>query len=354
MATAPQLAVRSVSIHTFSRDSEIDADSTHVRVSKKGPGPSAAARVPLCLSSMGMQELPLITAYLAFLRLEKGVAPNTVESYGYDLERVRTYLKQCGVDEIGRATPEVLSSYVRMLFDIGFAPTSIQRSLSALRGYFGFLAAEGVAEKDPSELLEGPRTTRYLPSVLTVDEVTAVLGAVDTSKKGGTRDRAMLETLYATGMRVSELSALTAEQLFGGDGFVRIVGKGSKERIVPIGEAALHWIDAYYRTERPLFAKPTSDSTVFLNARGGALSRMGIWKIIRAYAIQAGINKKVSPHTFRHSFATHLLEGGADLRLVQEMLGHANIITTEIYTHVDREYLKEVHRSFHPRFHSAP
>jgi integrase/recombinase XerD len=160
----------------------------------------------------------------------------------------------------------------------------------------------------------------------------------------------MLETLYATGMRVSELAGFIMENILWEEGLVRIFGKGSKERIVPIGEVALDWIKQYYETERPFFARPDSDSTVFLNVRGKALSRMGIWKIIRQYVTMAGIGKHVSPHTFRHSFATHLLEGGADLRTVQEMLGHANIVTTEIYTHVDREYLKEVHRSFHPRF----
>jgi integrase/recombinase XerD len=159
----------------------------------------------------------------------------------------------------------------------------------------------------------------------------------------------MLETLYATGMRVSELAAFSYEQILFDDEIVRIFGKGSKERLVPIGKVALRWIDEYYRSERPAYVRPGSDSTVFLNSRGRAFSRMGIWKIIRNYTERAGIGKEVSPHTFRHSFATHLLEGGADLRTVQEMLGHANIVTTEIYTHVDREYLREVHRSFHPR-----
>ncbi len=297
-----------------------------------------------------MDELPNITDYLAFLQLEKAVSTNTVEAYGNDLERLRCYLAQRSIENVTDVDTEILSAYVRTLTELGFAVSSIQRTLSALRGYFGYLAAEGIVRTDPTELLEGPRTGRYLPSVLTADEVLRVLGTVDTTRRGGIRDRAMLETLYATGMRVSELAALTDEQVLRSEGVVRVVGKGSKERIVPIGDAALHWIGEYRATERPSFARIDTDSTVFLNVRGRALSRMGIWKIIRKYADEAGIEKHVSPHTFRHSFATHLLEGGADVRIVQEMLGHANIATTEIYTHVDREYLKEVHRSFHPRF----
>ncbi len=301
-----------------------------------------------------MEELPLFTAYLAFLRLEKGVSGNTLEAYGGDLERLRSYFTQHSIDTVEQVTLDVLSGYVRTLHDMGFAVSSIQRTLSAVRGYFGYLAAEGVVAADPTELLEGPRSGRYLPSVLTVDEVGRVLAAVDTGKRCGTRDRAMLETLYATGMRVSELVGLNEEQLLAEEGLVRVFGKGSKERLVPIGDAALEWIAAYRERERPALCRPHTDNALFLNARGRRFSRMGIWKLIRQYVTLAGVTTHVSPHTFRHSFATHLLEGGADIRLVQEMLGHANIVTTEIYTHVDREYLKEVHRSFHPRFRNAP
>jgi integrase/recombinase XerD len=218
-----------------------------------------------------------------------------------------------------------------------------------MRSYFAFIASEGEIAEDPTELLESPKLVRNLPEVLLVEEIERILNVIDVKKKGGIRDRAMLETLYATGMRVSELVSCSEEQILWDEGLVRVYGKGSKERIVPIGEIALHWIKEYYQYERYLYAKPDSDSTIFLNARGKAFSRMGIWKIIQSYVKSAGIKKSVSPHTFRHSFATHLLEGGADLRTVQEMLGHANIVTTEIYTHVDREYLREVHRSFHPR-----
>jgi integrase/recombinase XerD len=299
---------------------------------------------------MVMDELPLQNAYLAYLQLERTVSANTVASYGFDLERLRASLANYGVAAIGDVSADILGRYVRELHDVGFAPASIQRTLSALRGYFGYLAVEAVVATDPTVLLEGPRSSRYLPTVLTVDEVTRVLDAVDTRRRGGVRDRAMLEMLYATGMRVSELASLDHEQLLEGEGLVRVLGKGSKERLVPVGEVAMRWLCEYHAVERPLFSTARSDSTVFLNRRGGRLSRMGIWKIVRMHVRAAGIRKRVSPHTFRHSFATHMLEGGADLRIVQEMLGHATIVTTEVYTHVDRAYLMEVHRSFHPRF----
>jgi integrase/recombinase XerD len=294
-------------------------------------------------------ELPLIDEFLAYLRMERTLSENTVEAYRYDLKRMEAFFNQHRVNTLDSVPSALLSEYVRVLFDVGFAASSIQRNVSSLKSYFTFAVSEGEIDKDPSELIESPKNTRYLPSVLSVQEVERVLEGVDTRKRGGIRDRAILETLYATGMRVSELASFSMEQLLEEEHFVRIFGKGSKERIVPIGEIALYWIKHYFEYERHLLATPVSDSTVFLNVRGNALSRMGLWKIITSYAKSAGIEKEVSPHTFRHSFATHLLEGGADLRTVQEMLGHANIVTTEIYTHVDREYLREVHRSFHPR-----
>jgi integrase/recombinase XerD len=297
-----------------------------------------------------MEKLPLLDEFLVFLKLERTLSANTIESYRFDLERLGSFLHQKGISAVNQVTGDLLTAYIHALYDIGFAASSIQRTLSTLRGYFAFAVAEGAVEADPTELLESPRNTRYLPAVLSIDEIEKILECIDTARRGGTRDRAMLETLYATGMRVTELSSFAQEHILWEEGLVRIFGKGSKERIVPIGQVALDWIARYYETERPFFAKPGSDSTVFLNIRGNRLSRMGIWKIIQYYVKRSEIKKKVSPHTFRHSFATHLLEGGADLRTVQEMLGHANIVTTEIYTHVDREYLKEVHRSFHPRY----
>ncbi len=296
-----------------------------------------------------MKELPYLDAFLSYLRLEKNLSENSVVSYRYDLQRLFSFLTQHRIDDIAAVDHNLLSQYIRLLFDIGFAPTSIQRNLASMRGYFAFIATEGEITKDPTELLETPRSTRYLPSVLTVEETMRILENIDVARPGGVRDRAMIETLYATGMRVSELVSFTYEQIDFNDETVRIFGKGAKERLIPIGKEALYWIGEYYKTDRQALARQGSDSTVFLNFRGKPFSRMGVWKIIQNYVKKAGINKNVSPHTFRHSFATHLLEGGADLRIVQEMLGHANIVTTEIYTHIDREYLKEVHRSFHPR-----
>lgn len=297
-----------------------------------------------------MEELPLARDFMAHLQLERTLSENTIDSYRFDLERFRAFVKQNKITAADQISSDVLSQYIRVLFDVGFAPTSIQRNASSLRSYFAFLVGEGVITVDPTELLESPKSSRFLPDVLSINEVELILNAVDIRKRGGLRDRAMLETLYATGMRVSELAAFSAEQLIADEGLVRIIGKGSKERLVPIGTVALEWIQKYYDAERPLFSKGHTDSTVFLNMRGEALSRMGIWKLLQQHVRTAGIKKQVTPHTFRHSFATHLLEGGADLRVVQEMLGHASIVTTEIYTHVDRAYLKDIHRQYHPRF----
>ncbi|HUI91087.1 MAG TPA: site-specific tyrosine recombinase XerD [Chitinivibrionales bacterium] len=297
-----------------------------------------------------MNVLPFLTSFLSYLKLEKNLSENTLASYKFDLDRLRAYFTNKKIENLADVKPDLLHAYVRELYDVGFAATSIQRTLSSMRIYFAWAVAEGRLNTDPTELLESPKSSRYLPPVLTVEEVNRVLEGIDTKKRGGIRDRALLETLYATGMRVSELAAFTLEQIMAAEGMVRVFGKGSKERLVPIGDMALSWIDDYCKTERPLYAKTHTDSTVFLSIRGTGLSRMAIWKIIQNRVKAAGIAKHVSPHTFRHSFATHLLEGGADLRAVQEMLGHANIVTTEIYTHVNSEYLREVHRSFHPRF----
>jgi integrase/recombinase XerD len=296
-----------------------------------------------------MPEMPYLDSYMAYLQLEKTLSGNTAVSYRFDLQRLAGYLAQHDAIDLQKVTPQLLSAYVRLLYDIGFAATSIQRTVSSMRSFFAFIAVEGYISSDPTELLESPKRTRTLPSVLSVEEVDAVINAVNLEGKSGIRDRAIIETLYATGMRVSELCAFTTEQLLEKEQLVRVIGKGSKERIVPIGESALYWIDQYVEKERGLSAKPYSGSTLFLNFRGRGFSRMGIWKMVQQYAAAGGVKKEISPHTFRHSFATHLLEGGADIRTVQEMLGHSNIVTTEIYTHVDREYLLEVHRSFHPR-----
>ena len=295
-------------------------------------------------------ELPHIEPYMAYLQLEKTLSGNTAVYYRFDLRRLAGFLHHRRALDLRDVTPEILSEYIRILYDMGFAATSIHRTISSLKSFFAFAAAENLINTDPTETLESPKSARTLPSVLSVEEIDAILAAIDIQQKYGLRDRAIIETLYATGMRVSELCTFGMESLLAEEGLVRVFGKGSKERIVPIGDSALHWIARYVEEERGATAKPHSGSTLFLNFRGRGFSRMGIWKLIRRYAADAGIKKEISPHTFRHSFATHLLEGGADIRAVQEMLGHENIVTTEIYTHVDREYLKEVHRSFHPRY----
>ncbi|HET7321929.1 MAG TPA: site-specific tyrosine recombinase, partial [Longimicrobiaceae bacterium] len=242
-----------------------------------------------------------------------------------------------------------LRAFLLELKDLGLAPTSISRNLSAVRTYFGFLLSENRVVADPSERLQAPKAWRTLPAVLSVDEVSRILESPDLAHPLAWRDRALLEFAYASGVRVSELVALELRHLSLEQEFAVVFGKGAKERLVPIGRRAVGALSIYLRETRPRLEKGKGEGRVFLNARGRPLTRMGVWKILRGHVEHAGIEKPVSPHTLRHSFATHLLEGGADLVAVQEMLGHADIATTQIYTHVDRRYLMEVHRSFHPR-----
>ena len=246
-------------------------------------------------------------------------------------------------------TSRTLREFVYHLKDLGLSPSSIRRNISAVRTYFRFLLADGVVVRDPSERLETPQRWRTLPDVLTVQEIERLLAAPTLDDPLVFRDRAMLELAYGAGLRVSEWITLGVRDALLEDKLVRVFGKGSKERLVPIGRTAIGAVATYLRELRPRLEKGSGKGILFLNARGEPLSRMGAWKILRRYVERAGITKDVSPHTLRHSFATHLLEGGADLRAVQEMLGHADISTTQIYTHVDREYLRQVHRQFHPR-----
>jgi integrase/recombinase XerD len=237
------------------------------------------------------------------------------------------------------------------LGEVGLERTSITRIISAIRGFYRFLLTERMLTSDPTEHLEVKAVKRRLPDVLTIEEVDAILSQPDPSTNKGVRDKAVLEFLYASGARVSEVTELTLTQLWLADGLVKLFGKGKKERVVPVGKPAKDAVEKYLDHVRPLLTKPGKQTdAVFLNQeRGSAISRMTVWNIIQEYTKSARVEKNISPHTFRHSFATHLLEGGADLRIVQEMLGHADISTTEIYTHVDRSYLQEVHRTFHPR-----
>ena len=246
-------------------------------------------------------------------------------------------------------TPRVLRAFVYQLKDLGLSPASIRRNVSAVRSYFKFLMGDGHVIRDPSERLDTPKRWRTLPEVLTVAEIQKLLAAPTMDDPLYFRDRAMLELAYAAGLRVSEWIGIGVKDALLDQGLVRVFGKGSKERLVPIGRTAIGALAIYMREQRPTMERGSGRGALFLNARGQPLSRMGAWKILRKYVKRTGIRKRVYPHTLRHSFATHLLEGGADLRAVQEMLGHADISTTQIYTHVDREYLRQVHRRYHPR-----
>lgn len=284
-----------------------------------------------------------------FLTLEAGHSPNTVENYLRDLRRLAEFALARGIDAPAGLTRAVLREFVFALKDLGLSAATIRRHVSAVRTYFGFLLGEGLVKEDPSDRLESPRLGRSLPDALSVAEVEALLGAPSIDEPLGWRDRALLELGYGAGLRVSELCGLGLTDLVMSEGLVRVLGKGSKERLVPIGRSVIGALSVYLHTLRPTLDRGASRQRVFLNNRGAPLSRVGAWGIVKRAAQRAGLTKTVTPHTLRHSFATHLLEGGADLRAVQEMLGHADLSTTQIYTHVDREYLRSVHRQYHPR-----
>ena len=291
----------------------------------------------------------LVERFQDFTRLEKGHSPLTDEAYQRDLVRFTEYLRAKGISAPVEITAAALRAYVYHLKDLGLAPASIRRNVSAIRGYFRFMLAEGHLLRDPSERLETPKKWRALPDVLTVDETLALMAAPALEEPLAFRDRALLELAYGAGLRVSEWISISVKDLLLDQQLVRVFGKGSKERLVPIGRNAIGALAVYLRELRPKLERGSGKGRLFLNARGQPLSRMGAWKILRKHVETAGLEKRVTPHTLRHSFATHLLEAGADLRAVQEMLGHADISTTQIYTHVDREYLRSVHRQFHPR-----
>jgi integrase/recombinase XerD len=291
----------------------------------------------------------LLARFADYVSLEQGLSPRTQEAYQRDLQRFAEYAEARAVAAPPDITARLLREYVYHLKDLGLSPASIRRNVSAVRTYFRFLTGDGLVVRDPSERLETPKRWRTLPDVLTVDEVVKLLAAPTLDDALVFRDRALLELAYGAGLRVSEWITLGVRDLLLDEGLVRVFGKGSKERLVPIGRTAIGAVAIYLRELRPRLERGEGKGVLLLNARGRPLTRMGAWKILRGHVERAGITKHVSPHTLRHSFATHLLEGGADLRAVQEMLGHVDIATTQIYTHVDREYLRQVHRSFHPR-----
>ena len=284
-----------------------------------------------------------------FLSLEAGHSQNTVEAYLRDLRRMGEFALSRGVHDPGRVGRPLLRDFVYLLKDLGLSAATIRREVSAIRTYYGFLVGEGRVAEDPSDRLETPRRGRTLPDTLSVREVEALITAPGIDDPLGWRDRALLELGYGAGLRVSELCGLTLTDLLLPESLVRILGKGGKQRLVPIGRNTIGSVSVYLHSLRPTLDRGKSGGRVLLNARGEPLSRVGAWGIVKRATGRAGIAKRVTPHTLRHSFATHLLEGGADLRAVQEMLGHADLSTTQIYTHVDREYLRSVHKQYHPR-----
>src|SRR5256885_2748338 len=284
-----------------------------------------------------------------YLALEAGNSGHTVSSYLRDISRLSEYAATQRTTRPEQLSASQLREFIYFLKDLGLAPTTIRRQISAIRTYYKFLVGEGIAARDPSERVESPKRWRTLPAVLTVAEIDKLLAAPNTDEPLAIRDRALLEFAYATGVRVSELVALKLPDIMFADGVAKVFGKGAKERLIPVGRRALGAVSLYAREIRPMLDRGKGRGILFLNARGTPLSRVGAWGVLKATARRAGLAKRVTPHTLRHTFATHLLEGGADLRAVQEMLGHADLATTQLYTHVDREYLRTVHKSFHPR-----
>lgn len=289
----------------------------------------------------------LADQFINHLRVERGLADNTIQSYSRDLIRFLQFLEDRKRSPL-HATQDDIMDYMGSL-QKALSARSCARSLSALKMFFRFLVTEGRIESSPTRLLGAPKLPRRLPGVLTRDEVDMLLAQPDPSNQRGHRDKAMLELLYATGLRVSELVGLQMSNINLEAGYVRMIGKGSKERMVPMGTKALEVLKAYLSEARGKLLKNKSSSSLFLNSRGAPLTRQGFWKIIKKYGKKAGIRKEITPHKLRHSFASHLLEGGADLRSVQVMLGHADISTTQIYTHITRERLKQIHEKYHPR-----
>jgi integrase/recombinase XerD len=295
---------------------------------------------------------PFLNSFKAYLQLERSMSDNTVDSYLRDASLLLRYAAEAHPDlPLTKMKLPELQGFMREVYDLGLAPTTQARILSGIKSFFGFLLLEGEIASDPTELLAAPKTRRSLPEVLSIEEIDAMMATIDHSRPEGPRNRAMLETLYSSGLRASELVALRISNLYLEAGFLRVIGKGNKERIVPIGQAASKHIGLYQTHIRPKIpVREAARDILFLNRRGSALSRMMLFNIVKEAAAKAGIRANVHPHTFRHSFATHLVERGADLRAVQEMLGHASITTTEIYTHLDRGYLRSTLEQFHPRY----
>lgn len=291
----------------------------------------------------------MLKRYRQYLLLEKSLSPNTLEAYMDDALKLLGYLDDCDID-LTQVSLDDLHGFAAAMGDLGIAPRSQARIISGIKSLFKFLCLDGYREDDPSELLEAPKMGRHLPDVLSVDEIDRIIAQIDLSSKEGQRNKAMIETMYSCGLRVSELCTLKMEDLFLDEGFIRVTGKGSKQRLVPISGKAVKEIGYYLNDRCHIEIKPGAEPFLFLSLRRGRpLSRIMVFDIVKDLTAKAGINKTVSPHTFRHSFATHLLEGGANLRAIQCMLGHEKISTTEIYTHIDRSRLREEIVMHHPR-----
>lgn len=290
--------------------------------------------------------------FIIYLQLEKSLSSNTIEAYVLDLDKLIQFLSikslTVGPDEVGLP---LLQEYIKWITELGMSERSQARIISGIKSFYKYCLQEQITQKDPTELLSAPKLKKTLPDTLTFEEIEALIAQIDLSKPEGTRNKAMLETLYSCGLRVSELINIRRSQLYLDIGFIRVIGKGDKERLIPIGTSAIKYLQIYLQEIRSkMNDQKGNEDIVFLNRRGGKLSRVMVFYIIKDLAIKAEIKKTISPHTFRHSFATHLVEGGADLRAVQEMLGHESITTTEIYTHLDRNFLRDTLNRFHPGF----
>jgi len=303
-------------------------------------------------TELGNRESPIhipVDQYLNYILIEKGLSDKTVESYSSDLTRFLEFLEKNSVYNLSETDTPIILRYLIALRNAGLSARSRARHLVTLRGFYRFLAHEGMIEHDPVRIIDFPKSGLRLPDVLSIQEIKDLLSLADFNKPQGARDAAMIELLYAAGLRVSELIGIKLQDISLEAGFVRVFGKGSKERVVPIGLYAKERIDHYIVNSRPQLLKERINHFLFVTRLGKPMTRQGFWKLLKRYVLKAGINKNITPHTLRHSFASHLLEGGADLRSVQLMLGHIDISTTQIYTHVAREHLKKMHEKFHPR-----
>ncbi len=286
--------------------------------------------------------------YKNYLLLEKSLSPNSIEAYMTDLAKLSDFLENEDM-KVENVTLDNLQQFIAQLYDLGINARSVARIISGTKSFYNFLVLDGYMQTDPTELLETPKIGLKLPTVLSLDEIESLMSVIDLSVKEGQRNRAILETLYSCGLRISELTKLRFSDLFFDEGFIKVEGKGSKQRLVPISHTAINEINKYLYYRREMKIKKGNEDILFLSNRGTPISRVMVFHFIKEYADRAGIKKTISPHTFRHSFATHLLEGGANIRAIQLMLGHEKITTTEIYTHMDREYLRQEIIEHHPR-----